>query len=544
MPTQAAGSGLQMLDLPEDDAGLAWIAARNPGTLLLVPNLQPASITAASLGDQQAQAYLRFRARDFAAHVNPLNFDAFLTFCQNISHASGQGTAQESDEEDDGLLQLFQERAESTAELLLKAAAGGELAALKWALGLTLNSLTLNSGQVDWEDMMDAAARGGHLEVLQLLQRGPDPALWTDECTYLAVPHAACLKWLLAEGCPVHPDVLPGLAEEADLETMKWIKENFTLAPSLWNARVTTAAAARGDVSMMQWLRSLDPPVPWNVECIPAAIKNRHLPMVEWLRSQDPPCPWTAGACLAAADAGDLQMLRWLRAQTPPCPWDFHVCSRLAKRGHLDMLRWARQADPPCPWTAQCTAAAASKGQLQILQWLRTQGCPLNAHASHCAAWAGDLAIIQWLKAQHCPLSRSMYLQAAIKGHSHVLRWLHSNRVSVPPTPIELPAKSVLSTPNLMFLGDKRCPLAPELQDRLIVARRAFCTFHGLLRWSRRAVWDPSRRAHRAFDPLASGQGQSLLIRLSQLPPELINKIAVAAQLQHDLMESAVESSV
>ena len=43
--------------------------------------------------------------------------------------------------------------------------------------------------------------------------------------------------------------------------------------------------------------------------------------------------------------------------------------------------------------------------------------------------------------------------------------------------------------------------------------------------------------AHRAYDTLAEDtSGQMLLVRLCMLPPELIGKIAVAAELQHDLL--------
>ena len=67
-------------------------------------------------------------------------------------------------------------------------------------------------------------------------------------------------------------------------------------------------------------------------------------------------------------------------------------------------------------------------------------------------------------------------------------------------------------------------------------ARKAYCTFHGLLRWCRRAVSDPSKGAHLAFDsPPGDISGQILLVRLSLLPSELIRKIAVAAELQHDI---------
>ena len=88
----------------------------------------------------------------------------------------------------------------------------------------------------------------------------------------------------------------------------------------------------------------------------------------------------------------------------------------------------------------------------------------------------------------------------------------------------------------LMFLLDIGVPLPLATKRAVVLARKAQCTFHGLIRWCRKAVSDPSRAAHRAFDRLAEdGSGQMLLLRLSLLPAELINKIAVAAQIQHDI---------
>lgn len=40
----------------------------------------------------------------------------------------------------------------------------------------------------------------------------------------------------------------------------------------------------------------------------------------QYLRALDPPAAWGSLTCLAAAAGGQLDMLQWLRAQAPPCP--------------------------------------------------------------------------------------------------------------------------------------------------------------------------------------------------------------------------------
>ena len=86
-----------------------------------------------------------------------------------------------------------------------------------------------------------------------------------------------------------------------------------------------------------------------------------------------------------------------------------------------------------------------------------------------------------------------------------------------------------------MFLADIGVQLEVTSKEVMHV-RRAHCAFHGLVRWCRRDLSDPSREAPLAFDSLAEDRaGQVLLTRLSLLPPELIRKIAIAAELQHDV---------
>ena len=77
--------------------------------------------------------------------------------------------------------------------------------------------------------------------------------------------------------------------------------------------------------------------------------------MLEWLRAQD--APWDASVCAAAAERGDISMLRWLRGQTPPCPWDEAV-STAAVSMNITTLQWLRGQYPPCPWGLSSLLAA------------------------------------------------------------------------------------------------------------------------------------------------------------------------------------------
>ena len=73
--------------------------------------------------------------------------------------------------------------------------------------------------------------------------------------------------------------------------------------------------------------------------CVPTAAQRGDLEVLQWLRSQN--CPWD-DACRATAEHGHLEILQWLRAQEPPCPWSAATCSRAAGRGHLHILQWLK----------------------------------------------------------------------------------------------------------------------------------------------------------------------------------------------------------
>ena len=139
-------------------------------------------------------------------------------------------------------------------------------------------------------------------------------------------------------------------------------------------------------------------------------------------------------------------------------------------------------------------------------------------------------------------LSGEFCQHAAKSGHSHVLRFLHRKGIPPPQHSAGGNRYRFFRRPMAIFLADIGYPL-PEMTKREVTqARRAHCAFFGLVRWwgRVRALSDPSRDAHLAFDSLAKDRsGQLLLTRLSLLPPELIRKIAVAAELQHDIFQAS-----
>jgi hypothetical protein len=173
--------------------------------------------------------------------------------------------------------------------------------------------------------------------------------------------------------------------------------------------------------------------------------------VVRWLHSLNTSEQWNERVCSSAATGGDLSLLQWLRSIG--VPWDSEVTAEAAKEGHLHILSWAR--DNGCPWHPYVAGHAASRGHLEVFLWLIRNGAPWSG-AIVCAAAAGGghLPILQWARLQSeawesqfrgrlppvCPFrfdnpfappDRNICESAAARGHLHILRWAASNDVSL-----------------------------------------------------------------------------------------------------------------
>lgn len=460
---------LQMLELPANGEGLAWIAAQGLAKLLLRPGVQAACITAAAEGDQQALVHLQQAAQQLGI--------------------STHDAAQQP-------LQTAPRPNSSHLEVLHKAASDGELAALRW-----LHALCEPMGQAQM-GLMGSAAASGQLHVMQYLLVSPDPVPVCDGDVFNAQAHPCCLLWLLE-----HCQSLP--LQQVSRERLKRFDNPDDVTFSL---EILVATNNWRSIQLLHAWGKLD--------------------LSHW-------CHTDRDFTAEAAKSGNLWALQWLRSLQPPCPWDRHVCSELAARGDLAGLQWARSQQPPCAWNQDCGQCAAMGGHLPMLQWLHAQGQLFPCHPRGVmfqAARLGNVAMMEWLHSVGCSFDESHYTAACICNQPAALHWLHEKRVALPTGVLESFLSENMAPPTLMFLADIGWPVEALPRDKLMQARRAFCTFHGLVRWASRSVHDAkqSRSAMFCHTPLAPGFG--LLVRLSRLPPELLNLIAGKADLQHNMI--------
>ncbi len=275
---------------------------------------------------------------------------------------------------------------EFTIHCLHSAVEEGELEALQWlrAICQPVNPTAAN--------LAEAAAAAGQLHILQHLCSETNQPPCSAQVLRNALVHPECLPFLLT----LRPRLqcrgrhAQHLAYNGHLDTLQLLHAHKGLQKPLQQTHALLWAVLGGHQSLVEWLRSLDPPCPWNADVMAAAMApspRRHAAM-QWMRQQFPPCPWDDFCTAQAAKWENLEAIQWMRAQNPPCPWNARCCREFASKGNLPALMWLRGQIPPCPWDDSSIRVAAERGNLEVLQWLRQQEppCPWDAKTSRQAA--------------------------------------------------------------------------------------------------------------------------------------------------------------
>lgn len=147
--------------------------------------------------------------------------------------------------------------------------------------------------------------------------------------------------------------------------------------------------------------------------------------------------------------------------------------------------------------------------------------------------------MLQLLSCKGWKPTGQQYHDAANHNQIHILRWLHHQQI--PAIDYLTPACSeemVLSTSALLALGDIGAYLSPGQQLQLVQARKACCTFYGLLRWCCRAIPAGSKDiSHASSRHSPDALGWHLLVTMSRLPVEVVDRIALAAGMRHNLFQ-------
>ena len=114
-----------------------------------------------------------------------------------------------------------------------------------------------NAGYQINQTTCEAAALGGHLDIL---------------------------KWARANGCPWSEETCEEAAWGGHLETLQWARANG--CP--WDESTCFGAALGGHLEILQWARANGRP--WEVRTCEKAARRGHLEILQWARGNG--CPW------------------------------------------------------------------------------------------------------------------------------------------------------------------------------------------------------------------------------------------------------------
>jgi hypothetical protein len=245
---------------------------------------------------------------------------------------------------------------------------------------------------------------------------------------------------------------------EGYIDLLRWAR----LRGVRWDSSVCRAAAHRGDLSMLRWLREQNG-APWDSHTANAAAANGHLALLDWLLRAGAPTDATlytwavrSGQLLVlirvlelpprvdinpvpsvtlAAETGRLDMLRMLTRYfgldlggQAAAPLDSAAFAAV-RRGDLAILEWLVD-DLRVPLTAQHVGTAAERGHLELLEWMRSREVTGNGSVCALAAGAGQLAVLRWLHQTGVPWDERTCAAAAASGQLAALRFAREHGCS------------------------------------------------------------------------------------------------------------------
>ncbi|KAG2494431.1 hypothetical protein HYH03_007483 [Edaphochlamys debaryana] len=303
--------------------------------------------------------------------------------------------------------------------------------------------------RVYWRDVLPAAARAGHLHIVDwALASGAG----RDCCASAAAAAAECghtqlMRHLLSQAPSPLPsedlhEVTCSVAEGCDLATLQHFCAQPELQSELWSrpggkdyyTKYAAASATPDWRDKVEWLRA----------------QGGHLTPFCW--SLAARLPEEATAMSDALEAGNAAAVRWLAAQgvrlgVKGALW------KAARAGLVEVLQALHEGN--CEVSVQDAAYwAASGGSLPLLRWLQATygleamglgGGPASLLAELCgvAAGSGSAEALRWLLDQgrepgHGPgaedaaFGRQVWSKAAEAGSGPVLRLLHAEGFAKP----------------------------------------------------------------------------------------------------------------
>ena len=272
------------------------------------------------------------------------------------------------------------------------------------------------------------AIEGGRLEVVQWARACVKNCMLSPHATAAAASkgHLDVLKWLREEKCPWDTSVYCGAAAGGHLSVLEWL--DVQERPPHWHGReMARSVAMSGDIGVLEWLVAnyITTALHHSYEIFSVLCKHGHLRAIEWL--------WVRRLLL---DHWDNSLEQWRQSA-----W-YSAIVRPGEYKGTAIVEWMMSVQPHMHIDDQhmLCSIAASTGRIDMLKYLRQRTPPVSCNEETFAALCGavyfssereddyDLSMLDWLEEQGCPWDESAYSAAAACGNAAALKWLHARR--------------------------------------------------------------------------------------------------------------------
>lgn len=251
---------------------------------------------------------------------------------------------------------------------------------------------------------------------------------------------------------------------------------------------VQKAAIVNGELSILQWLKSIN--CPEDKKRLDLTAKQGNLEMVQWFLTNG--CQYSSFTLRNAAGSGNLDLVKWLYEQD--CPKRTNLLEKAAQNGHVHILEWGLENIPKLSFRLLALSAVANLdslrfcfargylpgleacsraifyGNLQSLQYLLKNGYPLPVEVLEKCLKYDRLEILAYLVSQkHITLPEDILFQAAMLEAKSILLWLRGTGHAW----TEELTQSALEAGKLYlfkWLIKNKCPCTEDVQQAYKVA--------------------------------------------------------------------------
>ena len=289
----------------------------------------------------------------------------------------------------------------------------GSLATVQW---LFENKLHPPKSSTIWSNNTQIPARRGNLEVLKYLYEHGCAVI--NEATFSAAArggHMHIIQWLLDMGCTMSPSACAAAAEAGNLELLKWLRKNGCK----WDEDSCASAACGGHYQILKWLRENG--CEWNSQTCFYIARRGDLGMLKWANSNG--CILNVDVASGAATNGHLEILKYLQEQGIRYT---NGGSSVTARGHLHVLKWLNEFG--FQWTHFELIQAIRYGHLDVVKWLIEEiKFEVDSYVILDAVIYGQLEVLKYLVEIGGKLGEDYCTKAAERGYLKMLQWLVDN---------------------------------------------------------------------------------------------------------------------